>query len=111
MFFPDTRFYGYIEGKALYAQEKVQTYYDACGRRAKFSEDSREKVKSLPTRCGIVKEWLATAIELTDIETVERLMLFLVENGIDSDLHNNNIGFNKNGFPVILDFSNYNEEF
>lgn len=88
-----------------YISERVYNFYSSNVNKVKFSEDSLNKAK----KTNIIDTgWLAYAYEYYGEDLVKQLIIFLTENEI-SDLHNDNLGFRKNGEPVILDYSDFNE--
>ena len=50
--------------------------------------------------------WLAKAIDVYGEDEVNSLLDFIREHSID-DLHYGNIGYRKNGEPVLLDYSGF----
>ena len=107
MFFPKTEIFGECESGYVLKQEKVITWYDA--KEKQSSEDSKNKAKNNYFDFGAPKAWIALAIDWYGEELVNKLVKYCkeVDGDIDSDLHYNNIGFNKEGAPIILDFSGF----
>jgi len=113
-FFASTKFCGRSKnGVPVYISERVYTFYSNEEAREKtddFSDNSLEIAKELkskvPTRLS--QEWVARAIEYYGDELVKKLFNFIDKEDI-SDLHMENVGFRRNGAPVILDYSSYRE--
>lgn len=113
-FFASTKYYGStVEGTPIYISERVYGLYENDDARYKItsSEDSNKKATEIrngyssPIACT---EWLAKAIEFYGINAVMDLLAFIELEHI-SDFHTGNIGFRKDGSPVILDYSGYDE--
>ncbi len=108
-FFPETRYYREKDGFPLYLQEKCSTF-PSCSK--KPSEQAREKSRTNnKLRCKANSEWIAAAVDWYGEERVEQFVQYINDTGIDTDLHDGNLGFGSKGNPVILDFSGYREDF
>ena len=73
----------------------------------KPSKESFEKAKKNSIN-GLPSRWLAIAYEYYGDTIVKKLLDFIAEEDIN-DLHDGNVGFRKNGAPVIFDYSGYSE--
>ena len=104
-FFAKTFYWKMTEGDyPLYLQEKVQTWH--CG-----APSQRSSVLACNYyEQGIIEDevWIAFFIDWYGIINLEKLIDFLAEEGIN-DLCDRNLGYRKNGAPVIFDYSGYNE--
>lgn len=109
IFFPKTEIMGECKSGTIIKQEKVLDFYEYCP----VSEDETiEFVNSdIKYYCFADSLWVAAAIERYGKAMVDKLIDFLENNFpiVIEDLHNGNIGFRKNGEPIILDFSGWNE--
>lgn len=109
IFFPKTEIMGKCKSGTIIKQEKVLNFYEYCP----VSEDETiEFVNSdIKYYCFADSLWVAAAIERYGKAMVDKLIDFLENNFpiVIEDLHNGNIGFRKNGEPIILDFSGWNE--
>lgn len=109
IFFPKTEIMGKCKSGTIIKQEKVLNFYEYCP----VSEDETiEFVNSdIKYYCFADSLWVAAAIERYGKAMVDKLIDFLENNFpiVTEDLHNGNIGFRKNGEPIILDFSGWNE--
>ena len=112
-FFASTEYYGRtIEGTPIYLSERVYAFYenDDARHKTKSSEDSNKKAceigKKYPQH--INAEWLSKAVEFYGEDAVIDLMAFIELEHIN-DFHTGNVGFRKDGSPVILDYSGYDE--
>lgn len=74
----------------------------------KASEDSLKKAQSMSHEKYIPfnNDWLALAIDLYGERKVERLLAFL-EDGNIHDFHSGNYGYDREGFPKLLDYSSW----
>lgn len=110
IFFPKTEIMGECKSGTIIKQEKVLNFYEYCP----VSEDETiEFVNSdIKYYCFADSLWVAAAIERYGKAMVDKLIDFLENNFpiVIEDLHNGNIGFRKNGEPIILDFSGWNED-
>lgn len=104
-FFAKTFYWKMTEGDyPLYLQEKVQTWH--CG-----APSQRSSVLACNYyEQGIIEDevWIAFFIDWYGIINLEKLIDFLADEGIN-DLCDRNLGYRKNGAPVIFDYSGYNE--
>ena len=72
------------------------------------SDESKKKAaNSRHYRCDISRVWLEYAYEYYPEDKVNALIDFIFEKGIN-DITLSNVGFRKNGAPVIYDYSGYN---
>lgn len=112
-FFASTKYYGKtVEGTPIYLSERVYAFYenDEARHKTESSEDNNKKAceiskKYLP---HINAEWLAKAVEFYGEDAVVDLMAF-IELEYINDFHTGNVGFRKDGSPVLLDYSGYDE--
>lgn len=109
IFFPKTEIMGECKSGTIIKQEKVLDFYEYCP----VSEDETIKFVNSDIKyyCFADSLWVAAAIERYGKAMVDKLIDFLENNFpiVIEDLHNGNIGFRKNGEPIILDFSGWNE--
>lgn len=112
LFFASTKFAGMTKDNTpYYISERVYDFYDDNNDEIKTpSKDSREKAERARDifDSELDEMWLALAYEWYGDAAVQQLLNFIKEEHI-SDLHLGNIGFRKNGAPVILDYSSFDE--
>lgn len=112
MFFAATEFIGTGKcGKPFYKSERVLCLdsdegYDFA-KRHNPSQGSKDKANKHACQTPLPFGWLARAYEYYEEALVDRLIEFIDENNID-DLHDGNLGFRKDGAPVLLDYSGFN---
>lgn len=112
-FFAKTKFAGYAEcGRPLYKSERVFEYMSEKTLDIRHKEPSQKaKNNASNSECGVLPfDWLARAYDYYGEEKVKKFIAFLDEFDI-TDLHNGNIGFRENGAPVLLDYSDYREDY
>ena len=112
-FFAKTELAGYAGcGRPLYKSERVFEYMSEETANIRSKEPSQKAKNSANNSCYCVLPfgWLARAYDYYGEEKVEKLIAFLDEFDI-RDLHDGNIGFRKNGAPVLLDYSGYREDY
>lgn len=113
-FFASTKYYGKTaEGTPVYISERVYSLYEDDNIRSKItsSEASNKKATEIKTDYSVhisSTEWLAKAIEFYGADAVINLIDFIELEHIN-DFHSGNIGFRKDGSPVLLDYSGYDE--
>ena len=99
------------KGTPYYISDKVQVYENMMDKLKNPSEENIEKAKKYwfrsSYRVDLSEDWIARALEWYGEEEVEKLMNFISEEHI-YDLHSGNVGFRKDGAPVILDYSGFN---
>ena len=114
IFFPKTEIMGECESGTIIKQERVLDFYEYCPISEHETEhETIEFVNSNIKYCDFANsQWVAAAIERYGKAMVDKLIDFLENNFpiVVKDLHNGNIGFRKNGEPIILDFSGWNED-
>ena len=108
--FPETMFYKQIDGVKYYLQEKCK-----CGGGC-LKEDSSEIAVSTGDEICTDRDhqyapiqslpWCIALVENYGVEMAKEVLKYLHQIQI-SDLHNGNIGYNKEGKPIILDFSGF----
>lgn len=113
-FFLETKLYGGHRNCCypFYIQEKAEEFYS--GKKSHLSsEKSEQYAKSHFTYncnfngvCRLPVEWTGRAIDLYGEDKVKDFLIFLKEAKI-SDLHTGNIGYTKDGKPVIFDYSGF----
>ena len=112
MFFAATEFIGTGKcGKPFYKSERVLCLdsdegYDFA-KNHDPSQGSKDKANEYLYKTPLPFGWLARAYEYYEEALVERFIEFIEENNI-TDLHDGNVGFRKNGAPVLLDYSGFN---
>lgn len=109
IFFPKTEIMGECKSGTIIKQEKVLEFYEYC---PIFKDETIEFVDSDIRYFGFAdSRWVAAAIERYGKTMIDKLIDFLEDYFpiVTEDLHNGNIGFRKNGDPIILDFSGWNE--
>lgn len=100
-----------INGKQFYISERVIPYRNS----DRFARnDSKKYVKTLSEKhkngWEFNDNWLGLVYEYYGEETVEALLQFVEDAGIN-DFHGGNLGFKAcNGAPVILDYSGFDED-
>lgn len=84
----------------IYRQERVEVLPE------NIPEMPLPSILTSKIKFHIPSFWVNRAIQKTDLDTVIELVDYLNENeDISQDLNPNNLGINKYGFPVILDYS------
>lgn len=107
-FFPETTFYGYVNDRPIYLQERVKTFYDREDREP--SAHAKELYKSNGDKFKVANAtWVQLLIDRFGLDKVNAFMDFIKEYDMDGDLHTGNIGFKYDGTPCILDFSGYRD--
>lgn len=109
-FFASTEYYGEsVNGTPIYISERVQNFY-TYEDKPSISISSQEKTNKLLEHFYTLLPftWIALAIDYYGLEKVEKFIKFVDEENI-CDLHGDNIGFRKDGAPVLLDYSSYLE--
>ena len=98
---------GKIKGTNFYLQEKAITLYD--GGSFYNKEDSRPDVSQLYDFLDFYPNfyWLIDLVDYCGYERAKKFLLFLQENGMMQDLHDNNIGYIDNR-PVLIDYAGCN---
>lgn len=102
---------GEVRGYPVYVQQLVVPYSEAVSSSLTIASD--EKRHLAETTCDSLnldcfnETWIADFITLYGKDEFEKLSLFLRKMRI-YDLHGGNVGY-MNGYPVILDYSNFNE--
>ena len=112
-FFASTKYYGRtVEGTPIYLSERVYAFYENEEIRHKTtsSEYSNKKATEISEKYHkyFSAEWLAQAIEFYGVDAVIDLIAFIELEHIN-DFHCGNVGFRKDGSPVILDYSGFDE--
>lgn len=112
-FFASTKYYGStIEGTPIYVAERVYTLYenDELRNRTDVTKDSIDTAKeiSIEYHKYFPQIWLEKAVEYYGEKAVIDLMAFIELEHIN-DFNTGNVGFRKDGSPVILDYSGYEE--
>jgi hypothetical protein len=111
MFFAATEFIGNGKcGKPFYKSERVlclqsREGYDFANSHNP-SQKSKDKANERADYTPLPFGWLARAYEYYGEALVERFIKFIDENNI-TDLHDGNLGFRKDGAPVLLDYSGF----
>lgn len=102
-FFAETRFGGCTkDGTRFYVSERVIPYSPTAA-----SEDSTLKARKI--EAPLDSDWLANAIDFYGIDKVAKLVKFLDDRGL-FDFHRGNLGMRKDGSPVLLDYSDFRED-
>jgi hypothetical protein len=110
--FAETRFlFNTINGTPAYISERVLPL--TSNESYNFihsSADSREKARALLSKsnAGMPREWLASVIEYYGSDFADKLIAFINKEDL-YDFHSGNLGFRKDGSPVLLDYSGYDE--
>ena len=113
-FFAEARLLGCIKGRPIYIQELAISYGNGGSSNSKPSEYAEITASTViqaikkESHYSLPKDWVCAAIDLYGIDELLKLADFIGENHI-TDLHHDNIGFNNDGLPVIIDYSSYNE--
>lgn len=100
---------GCAQGHPIYVQERAKIYCD----KEEYKRYTREQLNSTMDTCEKLditcfnSVWISDFIESYGEAELLRLDSFLAEFHI-TDLHDGNIGY-IDGFPVLVDYSNYNE--
>lgn len=106
-FFPKTEVYGICDGHPVYLQEKVIPYESIS-----VSEEERKNYKTQTKDKSRVFNWISTkwgmdVIAMYGLDRANEFFDFIDNNGMASDLHNGNLGYTKDGKPVILDWGGF----
>ena len=110
-YFAKEQLLGYVNMHPVYVQEYVVPYAEASSTRPK--EVTREKRTKTEDFCASFDQdcfnlrWIVDFIEVYGHDEFRRLCLFLKKLSI-VDLHRGNVGY-LNGFPILLDYSNFND--
>lgn len=108
-FFPKTEWFKREGYHDIYIQEKCWTLYGKDQKEvSQKTKDSYEQRKN-ELICAISKEWLLQAIEWYGVDRLIEFLKFANKYRMNEDLHTNNVGFNAEGAPIILDFSGFRE--
>ena len=105
--FPETYFYGEVEGTKFYLQKKCVEFDDA--KQIKVSENSRRVGDELYRHyCYVASPyWVNVLVEKAG-ETFAKKVLDVIEEFDITDLHNHNLGFDLiTGMPMIIDFCGF----
>lgn len=108
--FPKTFFYKEINKVKYYLQEKCKCGgYDPNGSiSVEIERTGRNLYEDKNKEYGTVQslEWCISLVENYGVEKSKEIMKYLKEMNI-TDLHNGNIGYNKYGKPILLDFCGF----
>lgn len=112
-FFASTKYYGStIDHTPIYVAERVYTLYenDELRNNITTTKDSIDKAKEISKEYHkyFPQIWLEKAVEYYGEKAVIDLMAFIELEHIN-DFNTGNVGFRKDGSPVILDYSGYEE--
>ena len=108
-FFPKTEVYGICDGCPVYLQEKVTPY-----KSVSVSQEERKNYKTQTKDKSRVFNWVSTkwgmdVIAMYGLDRANEFFDFIDNNGMASDLHNGNLGYTKDGKPVILDWAGFDD--
>lgn len=108
-FFPKTEVYGICDGCPVYLQEKVIPYKSAL-----VSQEEKKNYKAQTKDKSRVFNWVSTkwgmdVITTYGLDRANEFFDFIDNNGMASDLHNGNLGYTKDGKPVILDWAGFDD--
>ena len=102
-FFAKTEFGGFTkDGTKFYIADRVKPFD---WHRA--TEGSEKKANEI--RCSLDSIWIANAIDCYGLDKVNELVAFLWDRNLH-DFHDGNVGMREDGSPVLLDYSDYKEE-
>jgi len=109
-FFAKTEYIGQADcGTLIYKSERVLPYYCENTLEIRKKEPSNKaKDSASEAKTPLPFGWLARAYDYYGEEKVKHLIDFIDEHDLH-DFHDDNIGFRKNGAPVLLDYSDYRE--
>lgn len=104
--FPETLYYGKVEGTNFYLQKKCVELYDA--EKIEVSENSKKIGRELYKHCIVDSDyWVNVLIEKVGGDFAKKV-LDTIEDFNINDLHNHNIGFDLvTGMPMIIDFCGF----
>lgn len=113
-FLLETSFYGEVNNVKYYLQEKARPYrgYES---HKEYSKDTENSFNTLSKKYNMQffrnSSWAKDAIEYFGGNRIEAFIEWDKKNEFSllSDLHSGNIGYAKNGRPVILDWAGYRE--
>jgi len=105
-FFTKTEYVGVsASGTPIYVAERCERTYSYRTDGSSCSKDSLTKAKNMNS--SLPSGFLGLCIDYAGEEAAIALNKFIEEEGI-GDLHDGNLGFRANGFPVIIDYSDFN---
>ena len=103
-----TIFYKIIEGTRIFLQE-IACPEESYDKDFDISENS-EKI-AIKWRheyfTSMDTNWVAACIDKYGERKTRKFLEFAEENNLFYDMHNGNYGYRKGGYPVLIDFSNY----
>lgn len=107
-FFAETMLYKNKSGKNFYLQEKIITF-DNYENSLEHSEKSKRTYESLNRSLKSVadSDWMQNVIDYYGVNKALAFFEYIYENQIDRDLHLGNLGYRKNGAPVLFDIAGY----
>lgn len=112
-FFPETKLLGYtkVEHYPIYVQEQGISFVKRGGdAKPALTDVEREEVRKKSNGRSeyveIDERWLKEALDYYGAEEINKFLNFLDETGI-GDLRDDNIGYDKDDKPIILDFSGF----
>jgi len=104
-------YYKTIDRTRVFLQEEVIPQIDAPSTIKKPSKKSKELAREWYKKdvMSVDPEWVAACIDKYGKSKVKRFLRYCrdVDFDILEDAHNENLGYRKNGFPCVLDYSNF----
>lgn len=105
-------------GYPIYIQPKIETFRETCAKH--YQEKTKEEKDSIkdflmenynsPTN-RLAIDWQYDVVKYYGKQVLKNLLDFIYDYATQvTDLHYDNFGYNKEGKPVILDYSDYLEE-
>lgn len=92
-------------GYPLYLQEKIETTYGNDQYERTPSQDSLNKTDSIKESRKFPKDWFASVIDQYGLDFAIKFLAFCNKN--IKDLHEENIGYRKDGSAVVIDYASY----
>lgn len=104
-----TIFYKIIEGTRIFLQEMACPEED-CDESFDISEKSEKTALRWRHECFTFMDtnWIAACIDKYGERKTKKFLEFAEKNNLLYDMHDGNYGYRKGGYPVLIDFSDYN---
>lgn len=106
-FFAETEWIGFVKGHPIYIQKRVAEVFELHRDSSSYKnrQGTREKCKNLGVNC-FHSCWLSDFLSYYTEQDLFNLDMFLCDCGI-GDLHGGNLGYMKDGRPIIFDYSDF----
>lgn len=114
--FPVTTFYDYIKTRSgshpVYLQEKCEVFGSTCHKEDhKPSQKASDSFKSNRDKytSRMSDKWVMNLIDAYGEDRTKEIIDYFNSTFISDDLHNDNIGYNSKGMPVVIDWSGWRD--